>query len=101
MTLTLEDYLATHPVDRAAVDEEKARLLAEVRAYRLKEIRQSAGLTQQEVADRIGVSQKQVSKIERGDLDSARVGTVRKYLEAIGGGLSLEYVAGDHRLAVA
>ena len=49
----------------------------------------------------IGVSQRQVSKIERGDLDSAKVGTIRGYLEAVGGELALEFIVGDTRVQVA
>ena len=30
-----------------------------------------------------------------------RIGIIRKYLEAVGGGLSLEYVTGDARVQVA
>ena len=101
MAMRMGDFLAQHPVDRAKVEAHKARMLAEVRAYRLRELRQEAGLTQQQVADRLGVSQRQVSKIERGDLDSARVGTIRGYLEAVGGELALEFVIGDERVQVA
>lgn len=98
--MKMEEYLADHPVDRTAVDAEKARMLAEVRAYRLRELREQAGLTQAELADRIGVGQRQVSKIEHGDLENAKIGTVRRYLEAVGGGLALEYVLGDSRVQV-
>ncbi|WP_210603038.1 helix-turn-helix domain-containing protein [Brevibacterium oceani] len=101
MAMSLEDFLAEHPVNRASVEAHKDRMLAEVRAYRLRELREDAGLTQQELADRIGVSQRQVSKIEHGELDNAKVGTVRRYLEAVGGGLALEYVIGDERVQVA
>ncbi|MCK8477447.1 helix-turn-helix domain-containing protein [Microbacterium aurugineum] len=76
-------------------------MLGEVRAYRLRELREQLGLSQAQLAERIGVGQRQVSKIENGDLDSARVGTVRKYIEAVGGDLVIEYVAGDSRLQVA
>ena len=41
------------------------------------------------------------SKIEHGDLDSAKVGTIRGYLEAVGGGLALEFVVGDARIQIA
>ncbi|WP_258233917.1 helix-turn-helix transcriptional regulator [Brevibacterium oceani] len=99
--MSLEDLLAEPPADRASVEAHKERMLAEVRAYRLRELREDAGLTQQELADRIGVSQRQVSKIEHGELDNAKVGTVRRYLEAVGGGLALEYVIGDERVQVA
>lgn len=38
--------LSTRPVDREAVDAYKGRMLEEVRAYRLKELRKNAALTQ-------------------------------------------------------
>lgn len=101
MAMKLDDFLAKHPVDRANVEAHKERMLAEVRAFRLRELREEAGLTQQQLAERIGVSQRQVSKIEHGALDSAKVGTIRGYLEAVGGGLVLEYVTGDARVQVA
>ncbi len=104
MALSYEDYIAQRPVDpesRARIDAHKERMLAEVRAYRLRELRERAGLTQAQLADRIGVGQRQVSKIEHGDLDNARIGTIRNYLEAVGGGLSIEYVIGDERVQVA
>ncbi|MBN6752116.1 helix-turn-helix transcriptional regulator [Kocuria palustris] len=101
MAMRTDEFLAQHPVDRANIEAHKQRMLAEVRAFKLRELRQDAGLTQQQVAERIGVSQRQVSKIERGDLDSAKVGTIRGYLEAVGGELALEFVSGDARVQVA
>lgn len=101
MAMKLDDFLTEHPVNRENVDAHKERMLAEVRANRLRELREAVGLTQQQLADRIGVSQRQISKIEHGDLDNTKVGTIRGYLEAVGGGLSLEYVTGDSRIQVA
>lgn len=101
MALSLEDFLAEHPVDRAQVEAEKTRMLSEVRAYRLRELRERAGMTQAQLAARIGVGQRQVSKIEHGDIDNARVATIRKYLDAVGGNLVLEYVTDDARVQVA
>ena len=101
MAVTLEDFLAEHPADRTLVDSHKQRMMAEVRAYKLRELREASGLTQQQLAARIGVSQRQVSKIERGDLESTKVGTIRGYLEAVGGRLSVEFVRGDSRIRVA
>ncbi|QEW03409.1 helix-turn-helix domain-containing protein [Microbacterium lushaniae] len=101
MAVSLKDFVADHPVNRERVDAHKERMLSEVRAYRLRELREQLGLTQAELAKRIGVGQRQVSKIEHGDLDSAKVGTIRKYLEAVGGDLVVEYVSGDRRLQVA
>lgn len=100
MAMTLKDFLDEHPVDRARVEEHKERMLAEVRAYRLRELREQAGLTQAQLAERIGVGQRRVSKIEHGDLDSTKIGTIRSYLEAVGGELSIEYVMGEMRVQV-
>lgn len=101
MAMTLNDYLADHPVNRENVEAQKERMLSEVRAHRLRELRERAGFTQAQLAERIGVGQRQVSKIERGDIDSAKVSTIRSYLEAVGGDLVLEFVSGDQRTQVA
>lgn len=101
MAKTVDEYLEKRPVDPARVEAHKQRMLAEVRAYRLRELRENAGLTQAEVAARIGVGQRQVSKIEHGDLENAKISTIRSYLEAVGGGLAIEYVLGDQRIRVA
>ncbi len=101
MSKSMDEFLKERPVDESRVEQHVDRMLSEVRAYRLRELREQAGFTQQELADRIGVSQRQVSKIEHGDLDNSKVGTIRGYLEAVGGSLALEYVDGDQRLQVA
>lgn len=104
MALTYQEYEAKLPADaasRARINAHKERMLAEVRAYRLRELREQAGLTQAQLAERIGVGQRQVSKIEHGDIESAKVSTIRSYLQAVGGELSLEYVMGDDRVQVA
>ncbi|MGC2939423.1 MAG: helix-turn-helix domain-containing protein [Brevibacterium sp.] len=101
MVETLSDFLDHNAINRENVDNHRQRMLAEVRAYRLKELRSTAGLTQHELADRIGVSQRQVSKIEHGDLENTKIGTVRRYLEAVGGNLTLDVVFGETRIQIA
>ncbi|MBT9605274.1 helix-turn-helix transcriptional regulator [Microbacterium sp.] len=101
MALTREQLLAKRPANRERVDAHKERMLGEIRAHRLRELREAIGLTQEQLAERIGVGQRQVSKIERGDLENAKIGTIRKYVDAVGGELVIEYVAGDQRLQVA
>lgn len=101
MAMQLKDFIASHPVDRESIEVHKERMLAEVRAFRLREMRLQAGLTQAELAARIGVGQHQVSEIERGDLESAKVGTICNDLEAVGGEMTIEYVLGDQRVQVA
>lgn len=101
MAMSLKDFLHEHPVNRERVEEHKERMLNEVRAYQLRELREQAGLTQEQLAERIGVGQRQVSKIENGDLASTKIGTIRNYLEAVGGEMAIEFVVGDHRVQVA
>jgi predicted XRE-type DNA-binding protein len=101
MAKSLDDMLNTRPVDRAAVDAHKGRLLEEVRAYRLKELRKNAALTQREVADRLGVGQNRISNIERGNLARVQIDTLRNYVEAVGGSLRVEVELGDDRFHIA
>ncbi|MEU7155490.1 helix-turn-helix domain-containing protein [Streptomyces chrestomyceticus] len=49
-----------------AVRAGKEELLAEVTGRRLAELRRARGLTQQDVADRMGVTKGRVSQVERG-----------------------------------
>jgi predicted XRE-type DNA-binding protein len=84
--------------DRVAASREK--LDAEVRAYRLAEIRKEQDLTQAEVADIIGITQPNVSRLESGGLDSAALSTVRAYVEALGGKLCMVADFGDRQLRI-
>ncbi|MFZ4895981.1 XRE family transcriptional regulator [Plantibacter sp. Mn2098] len=97
----LDDLLAKRPVDRAKVDAHKKRLLDDVRAYRLRELREHSSLTQVELASKLNVSQNRVSRIEHGDIERAQVDTLRKYVQAIGGELRIEVEIGDERLRLA
>lgn len=71
--------------------------------------RQDAGLTQVEMAERLGVSQSQVARIEKDGYDAYTLNTLRRYVAALGEGFSLEvhihypeeYAAPDHPLATA
>jgi len=76
-------------------------MLEQVRAYRLKKLREALHLTQQEVADRLNVGQNRVSNIERGNLDRVRLETLRRYVAAVGGTLRIEVELGDDRFKIA
>lgn len=56
----------------------------------LVEMRQKAGLTQAEIAKRLGVSQAQVARIEKRGYDAYTLNTLRKYVEALDNGYVLE-----------
>jgi predicted transcriptional regulator len=75
-------------------------MLAEVRAYRLAEIRQTLGLNQSDLGNRLGVSQSRISRLERGDMDHTEIATVRAYLDALGGELELVARFGDERITI-
>ena len=58
----------------------------------LVEARQSAGLTQTDVARRLGVSQAQVARIEKRGYESYTLNTLRRYVQALDAGFSLQVV---------
>jgi predicted transcriptional regulator len=87
-------------LDEARVSRLRARLHAQVRAHRMAEIRQAYGLDQTTLAERIGVSQSRISRIERGELDRAEIATVRSYVEALGGEVEIVARFGDERITV-
>jgi DNA-binding XRE family transcriptional regulator len=80
------EFLAD-PERQAIYDEEAAK--SEL-WLQLVEARQSAGLTQKQMAERIGVSQAQVARIEKEGYDAYTLNTLRKYVAALGEGFSLE-----------
>lgn len=100
MKKSLSDLLAERPVDRSSVDAHKRRMMREVNAHRLAELRKALNLTQVDVAARLAVSQNRVSRIEHGDIDRAQVDTLRRYVEALGGTLHVEMEYGDERLPI-
>ena len=56
----------------------------------LVEARQAAGLTQAQLAERLGVSQSQVAKIERRGYEAYTLTTLRRYVRALGVDFALE-----------
>jgi DNA-binding XRE family transcriptional regulator len=93
-----QDVRAAH-VERAggedAVAAGKDELLATVQGNRLAEIRRNRELTQQEIADRMGVTKGRVSQIEQGKISGHNV--LARYVTALGGTLhqSIYFDDGD------
>ena len=81
------DKLTRDPAFRKLYEEEAAKGSLWLQ---LVEARQEAGLTQEEVANRLGVSQAQVARIEKRGYDSYTLNTLRRYVEALGSEFSLE-----------
>jgi DNA-binding XRE family transcriptional regulator len=93
-----QDVRAAH-VERAggeeAVEAGKQELLATVQGHRLAEIRRSRGLTQLQLAERMGVTKGRVSQIEQGKVSGLDV--LARYAVALGGRLhqSIYFDDGD------
>lgn len=66
---------------------------AYVDGYRLAERRRSLGMTQTDVADRMGVSKSRISQIERGEVSTFNV--IARYVDALGGQIQVSAVFGD------
>ncbi|MDR0945691.1 MAG: helix-turn-helix domain-containing protein [Bifidobacteriaceae bacterium] len=97
----VERFAARRGLDRDKIAELADRMHQEVEAYRLKELREASGLTQTDIAQRLGVSQARVSAIEHGDTGSTRLNTLRRYAQALGGRLRVEVDMGNQRVLVA
>lgn len=88
-------------IDEAKVAEHRDRMLAAERAYRLVEIRKARGLTQNDVAERMHVSQRRVSAVEHGQITRTELSTVASYVEALGGRVKVIADFGDDQLEIA
>jgi transcriptional regulator with XRE-family HTH domain len=82
------------------MEEHRRRMLAELRAYRLVEIREALGLEKRQLASQIGVSRSRVSRIERGDMDRTEIATIRAYVAALGGEVEVVARFGDQRFTI-
>ncbi len=81
------DSVTATPEGRAVYAEESAKMDLWLQ---LVEARQTAGLTQAELASRLGVSQAQVARIEKRGYDAHSLNTLRRYVAALGDGFGLE-----------
>ena len=79
--------LLADPRTRAIYEEEAAK--KEI-WLQLVQARMDAGLTQVQMAKRLGVSQAQVARIEKRGYDAYTLKTLRRYVDAIGDGLAVD-----------
>jgi transcriptional regulator with XRE-family HTH domain len=80
------------------LEAERERLRVEQRAYLLREIREELGVTQQQLADRMALTQPTVSALESGELERSGIATLRAYIEALGGTIEVTAKFGDRTL---
>jgi transcriptional regulator with XRE-family HTH domain len=74
-------------------------MLDDACGWRLAEMRKRRGMTQEQVAVRMGVSIARISQIERGDVSTQDV--LNRYVSALGGTLKLIADFGDEQLKIA
>lgn len=74
---------------------------SEILAYQLVTLRKEADLTQTELSKTMGVSQRRVSAIEHGQLESFELDTIRKYVAALGGQVRVVADFGDRSVTLA
>jgi transcriptional regulator with XRE-family HTH domain len=65
---------------------------------KLRELRNRKGVTQSELAERLGKSQGNVSELER--RDDVHVSSLREYVEALGGELEINAVFDEERHSI-
>ena len=65
----------------------------------LREVRRLAGVTQVELAKRIGITQGELSRFER--RPNKNIDTLQRYAEALGGDVEVAIVIGNKRMKVA
>lgn len=103
MTVKSFDDLAAPLYDtaegRRRMDELRHEYEAEVFAYKIGELRQELGIDQRELADRLGMSQAGVSKLEKSS--DPKLSTLIKLTSALGATLHVEIASQDRRIALA
>ena len=80
---------------RANIERERVLLLG---AIRLRQLRTARGLSQTELAKRLGVTQKRVSAIERAQ--DLNISTLERYVDALGGRLQANAEFDDETVAL-
>jgi len=81
----IEDIMKSIPAKRRAKIEESVR--RKVTAIRLQQARESQGVTQEQLADKLHMTQPALSRFER--RPDVRVSKLARYVHAIGGELEI------------
>ncbi len=83
--ITLDEYMKTLPSEEVEAMKEEAELL--IQSYELSQLRQSLNINQNELAEKMGVSQANISKIKNGN--DCLLSTLKKYVRALGGEINI------------
>lgn len=93
-TVSHEEILNKYIGEKGTSNRDKfdAKVQSAVIAYQLKELRQNKQITQQQLAEMIGIDKTQISKIERGSRNLT-IETIARVVHALGGTFSLNIQA--------
>lgn len=80
-----DDYIASLPIELQQQIAERATKLKQ--AYQLSQLRQQADISQKELAQKMGVSQANISKVENGN--DIQLSTLQRYITALGGKINI------------
>ena len=99
--IELNAYLKKRGIAASEMEEARTETQAYIDAYNLREARRASNMTQVQVAQAIGVSQNRISRMENGDMGAMSIDSLRRYIAALGGNLSLvaELPCGKVKLA--
>lgn len=84
----LAEPIRNDPVRAARVAGYREETLREIVAFQLAELRRDLGIDQSELAERLGMSQAGISKLEHSA--DPKLSTLRKLIEALGGTLIIQ-----------
>ena len=94
-TYTWDEILELYPPSEEGLSRAAKEREAFMASCNLKQVRKFRHVTQQALATLLKISQNRISQIERGKLDNAQVGTLGRYVEALGGELTVLAKFGD------
>ena len=84
---TLVQPVLDDPVRAARVEQFADEALQDVIAYQFSELRRELGIDQAELAERLGMTQAGISKLEHSS--DPKLSTLRKLIEGLGGTLTI------------
>lgn len=86
-TKTIEEVFAEDMKDpefRRACEIEEMKNLPILLSYRLAQVRKAGGITQEQLAEKVGTKQPDIARFEKGNQTSVKLSTIIKIAEALG-----------------
>ncbi len=96
MTKTYQRWREVRGAHPRTSDEDRAAVACELLEMDLRELRESLGKTQEDMAGVVRMSQSEVSRLER--REDHRLSTLRRVVHGLGGELELIATFGDRRV---